>query len=213
MTLGQRIRSLRQARKLTLQQVADVFGITRASVAGWERGSSRPDQDKLVRLAKLLGTNVEWLLNGSSAAARRPDANIEAGPHLAGLVPLISWVQAGDWGQVVDNLAPGDAEAWLPCPRRASAATFALRVRGISMEPRFQDGDIIFVDPDVPPAHGRNVVVRLDADGEATFKQLVVEGGAMFLRALNPDWPGPKLIRVDADATFCGVVIGKWVPE
>lgn len=81
MSLGERIRALRLERKLTLQQVADVFGITRASVAGWERGDSRPDQDKLSRLARSLGTTVEYLLTGSITVVRKfaqeADANAE----------------------------------------------------------------------------------------------------------------------------------------
>lgn len=217
MSLGERIRALRLERKLTLQQVADVFGITRASVAGWERGDSRPDQDKLSRLAKKLGTTVEYLLTGSITVVRKfaqdADANVEPGPDLRGHVPLISWVQAGNWEAVIDNFAPGDAEDWLPCPRKFGPHAFALRVRGVSMEPKYQDGDIIFVDPDAQAEHGKNIVVCLDDEHEATFKQLVMEGGQKFLRALNPDWPGPKLIPINGNATICGVVIGKWVPE
>lgn len=140
-------------------------------------------------------------------------SNVEPGPPIRGEVPLISWVQAGAWSEIVDNFAPGDAEDWLPCPKKFGPHAFALRVRGLSMEPRYQSGDIIFVDPDASAEHGKHVVVRLDDEHEATFKQLVVEGGQRFLRALNPDWPGPKLIQIDGNATICGVVIGKWVPE
>ncbi len=214
MSLGQRIRELRKARGLTLQQVADVFGITRASVSGWESDDTRPDQDKLPSLSKKLGTTVEHLLTGKKPdVAADSDANVEQGPDLRGHVPLISWVQAGNWEAVVDNFSPGDAEDWMPCPRKYGPQTFALRVRGVSMEPKYQDGDIIFVDPDAQAEHGKNIVVRLDDEHEATFKQLVMEGDQKFLRALNPDWPGPKLIPINGNATICGVVIGKWVPE
>lgn len=51
-------------------------------------------------------------------------------------------------------------------------------------------------------------MVRLDDEHEATFKQLVVEGGQRFLRALNPAWPDP-IIQIDDNATLCGVVIFK----
>lgn len=57
------------------------------------------------------------------------------------------------------------------------------------MEPKFHDGDLIFVDPEVPPAGGRYVVASLKGDREATFTQLIVEGGRRYLKALNPDWP------------------------
>ena len=217
MGIGQRIRELREGKGLTLQQVGDVFGISRGAVSSWEREDTRPDQQKLPALARTLGTTVEYLLTGSMTAVRNTDtgadANVEPGPDIRGKVPLISWVQAGDWCEVVDTFAPGDAESWLPCPKTFGPHAFALRVRGISMEPKYQDGDIIFVDPGVGAEHGKNVVVRLDDDQEATFKQLVVEGDQKFLRALNPDWPGPKLIPINGNATICGVVIGKWVPE
>ncbi|MEF8708268.1 MAG: LexA family transcriptional regulator [Candidatus Accumulibacter propinquus] len=140
-------------------------------------------------------------------------ANIEPGPDIRGAVPLISWVQAGDWSSIVDNFAPGDAEEWLPCPVSHGPRTYVLRVRGESMHnphvrPSFADGDLIFVDPDRDAMHGSMVVVRLDDKREATFKRLVIEGDRRYLRALNPAWPDP-IIQINGNATLCGVVILK----
>lgn len=141
------------------------------------------------------------------------DENTELGPDIIGRVPLISWVQAGAWAEIIDNMAAGDAEEWLPCPVRHSDRTFVLRVRGESMfdphgRPSFQDGDLIFVDPERQAEHGSLVVVRLDDDKEATFKKLVVEGEHRYLRALNPAWP-EQIIQINGNATICGVVIFK----
>lgn len=141
------------------------------------------------------------------------DENTEPGPDILGRVPLISWVQAGAWSEIIDNLSPGDAEEWLPCPVSHSPNTFVLRVRGESMfnphgRPSFQDGDLIFVDPERPAEHGSLVVVRLDDAKEATFKKLVIEGEHRYLRALNPAWPEP-MMQVNGNATICGVVIFK----
>ena len=105
-------------------------------------------------------------------------------------------------------VALGDAEDLLPCPVRCSPDTFVLRVRGESMEPKFHDGDLIFVDPQVAPVSGRYVVVRLEDSQEATFKQLIVEEGRQYLKALNPDWPH-RIIEVNVDATICGVIVFK----
>jgi SOS-response transcriptional repressor LexA len=98
------------------------------------------------------------------------------------------------------------AEDLLPCPVRCSKDTFVLRVRGESMEPKFHDGDLIFVDPEAAPISGRYVVVRLECSHEATFKQLIVEGDRQFLKAVNPNWP-QRIIEVNA--TICGVVVFK----
>ena len=83
-----------------------------------------------------------------------------------------------------------------------------LRVRGESMEPRFRDGDLIFVDPAVSPDHGRFVVVRREDSNEATFKQLIVEGEHKYLKTPNPDWP-QRIIPIDSGAITCGVVDSK----
>lgn len=72
MTIGQRIRECRTARGLTLQQVGDNFGINRTSVSGWERDLARPDLEKIVDLAQLLGTSTDYLLAGRTPSASRP---------------------------------------------------------------------------------------------------------------------------------------------
>jgi SOS-response transcriptional repressor LexA len=76
------------------------------------------------------------------------------------------------------------------------------------MQPRFQDGDLIFVDPTVTPRNGKFVVVRLDDTHEAILKQLIIEGDKRYLKALNPDWPNP-IIQLDSTAALCGVVVFK----
>ena len=134
--------------------------------------------------------------------------NTDTGPGARSLHPLISWVQAGAWTEVGGAFTAEDAEALPPCPVRCSDETFVLRVRGESMEPRFHDGDLIFVDPTVSPDHGRFVVVRGEDSGEATFKQLIVEAERRYLKALNPDWP-ERIIESDSSAVICGVVVFK----
>lgn len=175
----------------TVRILADYFGVSESQMRGIE---PLPDQH----------------------GVREPSGiyNTEPGPDIQGRLPLISWVQAGAWSEIIDNFSPGEADEWLACPVSHSPATFVLRVRGESMvnpygRHSFQDGDLIFVDPERPALHGSLVVVRLDDNVEATFKQLVVEGDQKFLKALNPDWPGPKLIPINGNATMCGVVIFK----
>ena len=76
----------------------------------------------------------------------------------------------------------------------------------------YRPGEKICVDPDRAANNGDRVIVRLEDKQSATFKQLVVEDGRMYLKALNPDWP-EKIIEVNERATICGVVIGRWVDE
>ena len=113
-------------------------------------------------------------------------------------------MQAGSWSEITEIKAY-DAERFM-CPVNCSDLTFVLKVQGISMEPKFDEGDLIFVDPEAECIHGSYVVARLDDDNQATFKQLIIEGGHKFLKAANPNWP-EQLIPINGNCTLVGKVI------
>lgn len=190
----------REPRKSTFEKIARVYGVP------LEAFYSDRARATVAQNLGLLPKNDDFNL-----LERQPsvDYNVSPGPDMRAPLPLISWVQAGDWSEVIDNFAPGQAETWLPCPSNHGPRAYALRVEGVSMEPKFHSGDIIFVDPDLQAEHGSYVVVRLDDDKKATFKQLVLEGEQRFLRPENPAWP-KQLIPINGNATICGVVIGRY---
>ena len=115
------------------------------------KGTPRGVGDDLAaKLEKAMGKPHGWMDERHGEGAKNTEPvfyNAEAGPDVRSLRPLISWVQAGEWAEIAGNFALGDAEDLLPCPVRCSPDTFVLRVRGESMEPKFHDGDLIFVDP------------------------------------------------------------------
>lgn len=196
---------------------------------GWESAQSAANQylnakvplnlEAILKLAEVLKFHISEVsprlaleLERIAEAAHEP--NVEPGPDIKGLVPLISWVQAGDWCEVEDHYAVGDAEDWLPCPTAHGPRTYVLRVRGESMfnphaRRSFRDGDLIYVDPDKLAENGSAVIAKMDDSQEATFKQLVIEGEDRFLKPLNPAWPEP-IIKISGNASICGVVIGKY---
>ena len=132
----------------------------------------------------------------------------KTGAEIITLCPLISWEQAGAWSVIANDFDVRQAEDLLPCPVRCSQRTFILCVKGASMEPRFHNGDLVFVDPDATPDSGNYVIVQLEDSDEATFRQLIVEGGRTYLKALNPDWPD-RIIEITENARVCGVVVFK----
>ncbi len=134
-------------------------------------------------------------------------ANTEPGPEIKGYVPLISWVQAGNCSEAIDMFYKGDAEDWVECPLNLSKNTYALRIKGASMEPRFHEGEIIIVDPNGDwDRSGAFVIAKRTNENEVTFKQLFKDGGSYYLKALNPEWP-ERIIRMDREEwSICGVV-------
>jgi transcriptional regulator with XRE-family HTH domain len=64
-TVGQRIRDLRVARKLTQEQLAKAIGIKQGSLTQLETGKSKaPASKTLTKLARLFEVDPEWLMTG-----------------------------------------------------------------------------------------------------------------------------------------------------
>ena len=53
MTLGEKILSLRTARDMSQDDLAEKLEVSRQSVSKWETGQSTPDLDKIIKLADL----------------------------------------------------------------------------------------------------------------------------------------------------------------
>ena len=190
----------------TQEAVAEKAGVSQTTVSRLLRGKGDPQSGTLRRVADALGINLAPLLEKAGEAQVSNDQIVRESTARPHHVPLVSWVQAGAFAESIDNFHPGDAEVWLVCTRKCGANTFALQVEGTSMEPVYQHGDIIFVDPHVEPANGTDVVVRLEDTNEVTFKRLVIEYGRSFLMPLNPAWE-PQRIALSPDARVAGVVI------
>lgn len=216
--LGDAIREAIILKGVTKKSVADYFGVKPPSVQDWiARGTI--SKEKLPALWEYFSDVVgpeHWGLSSFPSLPNK-NHNVEEGPSSQGLVPLISSVQAGEWCEIMDTFQVGDAENWLKCPVKHGPNSFCLRVKGDSMKnpgskPSYDPGDLIYVDPSKSPTSGDRVVVRLENEQEATFKQYIEEDGRKMLKALNPEWQ-PRYIEINGEATICGVVIGKWVPE
>jgi transcriptional regulator with XRE-family HTH domain len=65
---GQRIRALRKAARLTLENLSAASGISRAALSKIERGEMSPTYESLLRLARGLGTDLATLVSGRQPA-------------------------------------------------------------------------------------------------------------------------------------------------
>ena len=200
MDIADRVKNLRKKLDLTQYQLADLVGVAQNSIQKIEKGETKNPRN-IEALARALQCTPEYLRFG---VGDNINSNVAPGPTLKAAVPLISWVQAGAWSEI-SEIKAYDAERYL-CPVKCSDLTFALKVQGVSMEPKFYEGDLIFVDPEAECIHGSYVVARLDDNNEATFKQLIIESGHKFLKAANPNWP-EQLIPINGNCTLVGKVV------
>ncbi|GAA3704127.1 S24 family peptidase [Oceanisphaera sediminis] len=199
-TAGERVKKLRKEAGLTQAELAKRIGVKAPAVTQWETGKTSLSGENLLKVAKVLNVSPDYILHGGKDGR----SNISSGPEIKGRYPLISWVAAGAWCDITE-IHPADAVLY-PCPVSCSDRTFVLRVQGISMEPLFRDGDLIFIDPAADVRHGSYVVARLDDHNEATFKKLIIEGGQKYLKPVNPNWP-EQIIAINGNCTIVGPVV------
>ena len=65
MSIGERIIDLRRERNISQSQLAKLLEVTRQAVSKWENDLAAPDTIKLIQLADVLDTDVEYLATGN----------------------------------------------------------------------------------------------------------------------------------------------------
>lgn len=72
MSIGDRIIALRKEKTLSQGQLAEIVGVSRQAVSKWESGQNSPDTIKLIHLADILDTDVEYLATGRKTPKEEP---------------------------------------------------------------------------------------------------------------------------------------------
>lgn len=83
-------------------------------------------------------------------------------------------------------------------------ADFVIPIKGDSMEPDYQDGDLIFIQTSVDLNDG--VIGVFNYNGEAYIKQLVIDTEQSYLHSLNPAYKDMP-ITPDTDFRIIGEVV------
>lgn len=72
MSIGERISQLRTEQNISQGQLADMLDVSRQAVSKWENDLSSPDTIRLIKLADILNTDLEYLAMGRNSYRRRP---------------------------------------------------------------------------------------------------------------------------------------------
>ncbi|WP_312272260.1 LexA family transcriptional regulator [Pseudomonas sp.] len=223
-----RLKAIYQAKKkelgLTQEHLAEVLGgINQSAVSHYLNGVNALNKDVAATFAQVLHVSVsDFSPRLAGEIEKLTEQSGKHPSHMANVMgvslghsmqqyPVISWVQAGEWSEVVDIQISGNADLeWSSTP--AGPHGFWLRVRGDSMTSpaglSIQEGMLILVNPSITATSGRLVIAKLTDSGEVTFKRYIEDAGRKYLKPLNPDY---KMIEVDGNCQIVGVVVeAKW---
>ena len=212
MSIGQRISKLMLDMDVSNAKLARMIGVSRPTIGNWIDGKSAPTGENLANLANALKVDPNWLMSGKESQARL-DNNVDLSqriPFEGRPVPVISWVAAGAFDPIQTVLKDAEIDEYLPPIKECGKNGYGLVVTGISMSPKFEPEDRIYVNPDFQVSDlktGDLVIVSCTGDNEATFKQLIIEGTTKYLKPLNPKWD-EQIIKLTEDCRLVGKVVG-----
>lgn len=192
MTMGDRIHTLRKEKGLTLEYIGKRTGVAKSTVRKWESGDIASIRSvNLQKLADVLGTTVEYLLEGTTGNIIYK--NLEPMPDTR-MVPVIGRIACG-----VPILAKENVEGYAELDKRVHA-DFALRCVGDSMiNAHIFDGDLVFVKKQDDVDNGEIAAVVIE--DEATLKRVYKYPNRLELRPENPlcevlQFEGPDLEQI-----------------
>lgn len=186
MKTGEKIRQLRLAKKMTLEEVEQRAELSPGNLSRIERGLQWPPEEKLQSIARALNIDIASLFTGAQDESQfnaESEQEIAPGRYVA----IVGIAVGGPDGYVsIDDYPPGEGDGRILTHSRDSGA-YALRVRGDSMRPRIKSGEYIIAEPSIAPQPADDVVVRL-IDGRALVKELLfVTGDDVRLGSVNND--------------------------
>ena len=207
--IGEALAARRRELGLSQSELAEALtlrglSVTNQAVSKWEKGATLPNARQLLILCQVLeiedvrgefSGGAEGVFAGLDGRGRRMALDYvqllrDSGrfaparePARLRSLPLYSLAVSAGTGQLLDGEDYEMVEVGAEVPE---GANFGVRVAGDSMEPRYQDGQTVWVQYR-RTLHSGEIGVFL-YDDNAYLKQLVVDDAGVRLHSLNPEY-------------------------
>ena len=204
-TVGDRIRQVRQEQDVTQQELADYIGVSKQAVYKYENNIvTNIPTDKVDAIAKRLKVSPAYLMGWEEKpqpAPRPIPKGFEPMPKMK-KIPLVGSIACG-----TPILAQQNIDGHVDAPEDIRC-DFALRCKGDSMiGAGIHDGDAVYIHIQPEVENGEIAAVRID--GEATLKRVYYNPGTLTLMPANPAYApmiyaGPQLEEVHIEGKAVG---------
>lgn len=192
-----RIEELQNKKKWSRRELERQAGIGVGAISKWNVFT--PTSKTIKKVADALGCSVAYL-TGDSDYISEHDAVIAkwTEQQSAGLADEVRRIEAGIRIPVLGDVPCGipteaveflDAEDWEEISEKMSrqGKFFALRVKGDSMSPRIEKGDVLIIQQTPDAESGDIVVVRVNGS-DACCKRLIKQQEGIVLQSFNPNY-------------------------
>lgn len=188
--IGKRIKQARESKGMSQEELGNQLGLNKSSIQRYESGQvQRIKLPILENMAKILNVNPSWLvLKSDDPEPHKEPSNISCvvDSKLIHQIPVFESVSAG-----FGAYASSEIIDYIPVVIKNGYDVddmIAIKVKGDSMFPKIEDGDIIVVRRQTSVDSGDIAVVLLDGD-EGLVKKVVYGSTWIELQSINEDYP------------------------
>lgn len=194
-TMSKNLKKYLKLYNVSRMQLSESLDISYSTISDWINGNAYPRIDKIEMMANYFGINksdlVEENYNNETSALRIPVlGNVAAG------IPITAVEDILDYEEV-------------PISWQNQGEFFALRIKGDSMQPRMESGDVVIVKQQSDANSGDTVIALVNGD-DATCKRLEKTDNGIMLVSTNPKYP-PMFFSKEDIVNKPVVILGKVV--
>ena len=181
---------------------------SKSHLSQYVNGKSNPDNEKIFLLSKIFGVTEAWLLGYNVPRYERlEETKINASLTPQSLkIPVLGTVAAGIPISAVEDIL--DYEE-IPLTWQNQGEFFGLRIKGDSMKPDINNGDIVIVKQQ-STAYNGDVVIALVNGDDVTCKKFEKLDNGIMLISNNSEY-SPMYFSNEEVVTKPVVIIGRVV--
>ncbi len=190
-----RLKELRKNNNVSQANLSKALGISQQAVGKWETGRCTPAPQMIAKLAEFFKVSTDYLIGiEKSDDFQNTQENFRnLGEHL---IPIIGTVKAG-YDALAFEEDYGSEYANVKNPENY----FYLIVKGDSMMPRINDGDLALVRRQNTLENG-DLGVVVYGDGSGTLKKFIVQENAIILQPFNSSYQAQIIMGEDINNIF-----------
>ena len=189
------VKKMTAEQNMSMSELARRVGIAKSAISRYFNGTRELPLNRIGDFASALHTTPNFLLGV------KEDTNSQGVK-----IPVLGTVAAGIPISAVEDIL--DYEE-IPRSWQNQGEFFALKIKGDSMEPRMESGDVVIVKQQSDAHSGGTVIVLVNGD-DATCKRLEKTENGIMLVSTNPKYP-PMFYSLEDIQTKPVVILGKVV--
>lgn len=189
MNIATKLKVERTKSGLSQKEMAEMLGMPLRTYGAYERGERDVSTAVLLNICKALNVSSDYMLDVQERKVDKiKDANLSEtlDSKKIRLIPVFESVSAG-FGARADERVIDYLPLFIEHDYDAEN-TLAIKVKGDSMYPKIEDGDIVAVRKQSDFENGNIVVILVDND-EGLVKKIYQDRDKVRLVSINPEYP------------------------